>query len=69
MIYLNLEELMLIGTRTLGSVEVRDVGLLESALAPLDTSKPSERNWLSMSSWSIKSACIMTLILVRGAGD
>ncbi len=33
MIYLNLEELMLIGTRTLGSVEVRDVGLLESALA------------------------------------
>lgn len=33
MIYLNLEELTVIATRTLGSVEIRDVGLLESALA------------------------------------
>lgn len=33
MIYLDLEELLHVARRTLGSVEVRDVGLLESAAA------------------------------------
>ena len=33
MIYLDLDDLLHIGRRTLGAVEVRDVGLLESALA------------------------------------
>lgn len=33
MIYLDLEDLLHIAERTLGSVEVRDVGLLESAVA------------------------------------
>lgn len=33
MIYLSLEDLLHVAERTLGSVELRDVGLLESALA------------------------------------
>ncbi len=33
MIYLTLPELLHVATRTLGQVEIRDVGLLESALA------------------------------------
>ena len=33
MIYLDLDDLLHIGRRTLGAVEVRDIGLLESALA------------------------------------
>ena len=33
MIYLTLPELMIVAERTLGQVEVRDIGLLESAVA------------------------------------
>lgn len=33
MIYLDLDDLLHIGRRTLGAVEMRDIGLLESALA------------------------------------